>query len=262
MSLTIEDIKKFFGNTEEKITPEVEILFELKSVLKSRSKEFENRIIPKETEDIIKQEFLQKKIKEKVEACKNCSLVFADCHTNKVPGEGCLLTPLMLIGEAPGFDEDRLGRPFVGKAGQLLTRVLNKSKIDRKRVYITNIIKCRPPNNRNPFPKEISACKDIIEMEIELIKPKVIIALGATALKFFKEEGSITRDRGKWLLYKDKIPVMPTFHPAYLLRQQGKHLVRTKWEVWEDFQAAIQRCKELEPNYPFFINENDIQCDA
>lgn len=253
MPLTVDELKQFFGGREEEITCDIQILFELESLIANYEKELKLNHIERNDELLnkIKEEFLIMRIKEKVENCRGCGLIYADCHTQKVPGEGCTLAPLMLIGEAPGYEEDLMGRPFVGKAGQLLTRILNKLGINREKVYITNIIKCRPPNNRDPLKKEITACSEIIEMEIAVINPKVIITLGSTALNFIKGDSSIIRDRGKWIVYRNKIPVMPTFHPSYILRQHGTSEARVKWQVWDDFQNAIDKARELAPDYSY-----------
>lgn len=253
MALTVEELKRVFGGREENLKCDIQILFELKSLINNYEKEQELHYHQEQDEILnkIKEEFLTKRIREKIENCRGCGLIYSDCHTQKVPGEGCTLAPLMLIGEAPGYEEDLMGRPFVGRAGQLLTRILNRLGINREKVYITNIIKCRPPSNRDPIKKEIAACSEIIEMEIAVIKPKVIITLGSTALKFIKEGSSIIRDRGKWIMYRNKIPVMPTFHPSYILRQHGTSEARVKWQVWEDFHKALDKVRELAPDYPY-----------
>ncbi|RKL64294.1 uracil-DNA glycosylase [Thermoanaerobacteraceae bacterium SP2] len=194
--------------------------------------------------------FIYEKIKEYLNACTDCLLHSSDSCTRKVPGEGCLNSPLMLIGEGPGFDEDKLAKPFVGRAGQLLTTILNKLGINRQKVYISNVVKCRPPMNRTPFVKEMKACSRNLELELTFIAPKVIIALGSVPLNYFKPNSSIMRERGKWI-YTRGFWVMPTFHPAYILRQQGKALNKTKWDVWEDFNKALAKVRELCPEYSF-----------
>ncbi|WP_422448912.1 uracil-DNA glycosylase [Thermoanaerobacterium sp. DL9XJH110] len=194
--------------------------------------------------------FLSRKIKDYLYSCTGCPLHRAEHHTQKVPGEGCLNSPLVLIGEGPGFDEDRMGRPFVGRAGQLLTTILNKLGVNRERVYITNVVKCRPPMNRTPFVKEIKACSKNLELELSLINPKVIIALGAVPLNYFMPDSSIMRSRGQWIFDRGYW-IMPTYHPAYILRQQGKALNKTKWEVWGDFNKALEKVRELSPDYKF-----------
>lgn len=142
----------------------------------------------------------------------------------------------MFIGEGPGADEDRQGLAFVGKAGQLLTRIIEAMGFTREQVFIGNIVKCRPPGNRTPFPDEMAACLPFLEEQIQLLKPRVIVALGATAVRgLLGLEMGITRLRGKWLSYRG-IDVMPTFHPAYLLRNPAG-----KKEVWEDMKAVLER---------------------
>lgn len=194
--------------------------------------------------------YIYKEIREKLYSCTDCSLCLSDVHTQKVPGEGSLKSPLVLIGEGPGFDEDKLGRPFVGRAGRLLTTILNKLGVQREKIYITNVIKCRPPRNRTPAQKEIDACIQNLELELFMIKPKVIMALGAIPLNYFKPNSRIMRERGHWIRTPEYW-VMPTFHPAYILRQHGKPLVKVKWEVWSDFNKALSKAKELDPEYKF-----------
>jgi len=155
---------------------------------------------------------------------------------NKVVfGEGSLKADIMFIGEGPGADEDRTGRPFVGKAGQLLTKIIeNGMKISREQVYIANIVKCRPPGNRDPLPDEASACMDYLESQIEFIKPKAIILLGKVAAKYLLElETSISRARQNSYKYKD-IPVFVTYHPSALLRNQ-----QYKRPTWEDIKKVL-----------------------
>jgi DNA polymerase len=142
---------------------------------------------------------------------------------------------VMFIGEAPGRDEDLRGEPFVGRAGQLLTEIITKGmKLRRADVYIANIIKCRPPQNRNPEPYEIAACEPFLKQQLALLKPKAIVALGTFAAQcLLKTRTPITRLRGVWANYQG-IPLMPTFHPAYLLRNPGD-----KRLVWRDIQQVM-----------------------
>ncbi len=165
--------------------------------------------------------------------CRSCPLW--QTRTNLVFGEGNVDADLMFIGEAPGRDEDLQGKPFVGRAGELLTRLINKMGFSREEIYIGNVLKCRPPNNRNPLPSEIFACKRFILSQIEIIQPKVICTLGkfSTALLLGRKEG-ITSLRGKVYDYKG-IKVVPTFHPAYLLRNP-----KDKVLVWQDAQLILK----------------------
>jgi DNA polymerase len=143
---------------------------------------------------------------------------------------------IMFIGEAPGADEDEQGEPFVGRAGQLLTKIIEAMGLTREEVYIANILKCRPPNNRPPLPDEAANCLPYLLRQIELVRPKAIVALGATALRgLLNVESSISRVRGNWYLFHD-VPLMPTFHPAYLLRNPS-----AKREVWQDMQAVLTK---------------------
>ena len=165
-------------------------------------------------------------------ACTKCKL--AGTRTQVVYGVGNPNADLMFIGEAPGRDEDLQGEPFVGRAGQLLTDIVKAMKLTRDDVYIANVVKCRPPENRNPEPEELEACRPFIRRQIELIKPRVIVTLGKFALQSLLEKSySITAARGQWLEYQG-IKVMPTFHPAYLLRTPA-----AKKEVWQDMKKVM-----------------------
>lgn len=173
---------------------------------------------------------------EEVKVCVNCPL--SSGRTNTVFGEGDANAEIMFVGEGPGADEDRLGRPFVGRAGQLLEKMINAMGIGRDAVYIANIVKCRPPGNRVPTPDEAATCIHYLERQIEIIGPKAIVALGATSAKLLLNEPklAITRERGKWRKYRG-IDLMPTFHPAYLLRQ---YTVDNRKRVWSDLQAVME----------------------
>jgi len=165
-------------------------------------------------------------------ACTKCRL--AGTRTQVVYGVGNPKADLMFIGEAPGRDEDIKGEPFVGRAGQLLTDIIKAMKLTRDDVYIANVIKCRPPENRNPEPDELEACRPFIRRQIDLINPKVIVTLGKFALQSLMDRGySITAARGTWLEYNG-IKVMPTYHPAYLLRTPG-----AKKDVWQDMKKVM-----------------------
>jgi DNA polymerase len=147
----------------------------------------------------------------------------------------------MFIGEGPGYDEDVQGRPFVGKAGQLLTRIIQSMHLQREEVYITNIIKCRPPQNRNPEPDEIESCSPFVRKQIDAIRPRVVCALGTfSAQTLLKTTVGITALRGK-VYNLDNITVIPTYHPAFLLRNPEK-----KKDVWEDMKRVLERLREEE----------------
>jgi DNA polymerase len=173
-----------------------------------------------------------------IEACVKCDL-HAGC-THKVPGQGSKDSPLMLIGEGPGEAEDREGLAFVGPAGQLLTRMLAAISLTREQVYICNVVKCRPPQNRVPLPGEAEACLPYLRMQAALIRPKVILLLGSTAARtVLGDEIRITRDRGKWVERKG-VWMMPTYHPSALLRDEEK-----KKDAWKDLQAVLKKLMEL-----------------
>jgi DNA polymerase len=171
---------------------------------------------------------------DEIRTCTRCALHSA--RTQTVFARGNPTADLCFIGEGPGADEDEQGFPFVGKAGQLLDRMIAAMGFLRDDVYVCNIVKCRPPNNRKPEPAEMDACKPYLREQLELVAPKVIVALGATAVEgLLGVSGGITRMRGQWKLYRT-IPVMPTFHPAYLLRTPA-----AKREVWTDLQAVLKQ---------------------
>ncbi len=173
-------------------------------------------------------------LKAEVSTCVKCRL--HQGRTQTVFGVGHPNADLVLVGEAPGFEEDRQGIPFVGRAGQLLTRILGAMHLSRDEVYICNIIKCRPPENRNPSIDEIATCEAYLIEQLQLIQPKVICVMGkVAAYTLLQTKVSISKLRGQWHHYKG-IPVMPTFHPAYLLRNPGG-----KRAVWEDMQQIMAR---------------------
>lgn len=165
--------------------------------------------------------------------CQRCKL--AERRTQIVFGVGNPEADLVFVGEAPGHDEDVAGEPFVGRAGQLLTEIIVKGmKIRRQDVYIANIIKCRPPQNRNPEPDEIAACEPFLKQQLEIVRPKAIVALGSFAAQcLLKTRTPITRLRGIWANYQG-VPLMPTFHPAYLLRNPSD-----KRLVWSDIKQVM-----------------------
>ncbi len=168
-------------------------------------------------------------------SCRKCGL--AETRTQTVFSDGSPEARIFFVGEAPGADEDAQGVPFVGRAGQLLTRMIEDGMgIPRKSVYIGNVLKCRPPDNRNPEAPEIAACRGYLETQIEIVQPEAIVALGKFAAQFLLEtEEGIMRLRGKWGSYRG-IPVMPTYHPSFLLRQPDK-----KREAWEDLLKVLDR---------------------
>lgn len=158
-----------------------------------------------------------KELKENVKNCQKCKL--SATRTNTVFGHGNINTKLLFVGEAPGFEEDKRGLPFVGRAGMLLTEILNKSNINREEVFITNVIKCRPPENRYPQPDEILNCNPYLKQQIKLIKPKVICTLGACATKtLLNSENSIGSLRNIIHKYENDVLLVATYHPSYCLR--------------------------------------------
>jgi len=187
----------------------------------------------------IRKESVLEKVELDVISCRLCGL--SKGRNNAVFGAGNSKAELMYVGEGPGYEEDMQGLPFVGRAGKLLTKIIEAMGLKRRDVYITNIVKCRPPQNRNPLPTEILSCEDYLKRQIEIIKPKVVCALGKVAAQaLLKTQEPITRLRGKFFFYKG-IKVMPTFHPAYLLRNpQDKRL------VWQDMKKIMAELKKNE----------------
>jgi uracil-DNA glycosylase len=182
-------------------------------------------------------------LRQRALACMKCEHLAA-ARKNVVFGVGDINAQLMFIGEAPGADEDEQGEPFVGKAGQLLTKIIQTMGLSRERVYIANILKCRPDTpgqsagNRKPTPEEMQTCIPYLHEQIDLIQPKVIVALGATAVEgLLGKTIGITKLRGQWKTYRG-IPLMPTYHPAYLLRNQG---MSEKRRVWEDMLQVMEK---------------------
>lgn len=171
-------------------------------------------------------------LRSAVNSCTLCKL--HSTRTNTVFSDGNESAKLMFIGEGPGRDEDEQGLPFVGRAGQLLTKMINAMQFDRKDVYIANIVKCRPPDNRNPEPVEANTCMPYLIRQIELVKPKVIVLLGAVPALYILGKTGITRLRGNWHEYMG-IKVMPTLHPAYLLRNPD-----AKKDAWDDLQKVMK----------------------
>jgi uracil-DNA glycosylase family 4 len=174
-------------------------------------------------------------LRSEIGECVRCKL--SKHRKSLVFGEGNPEARLMFIGEAPGREEDLQGRPFVGEAGMLLTKLIEKMGLKRNDVYIANIIKCRPPMNRDPEEEEVASCRSFIERQIDLIGPEVIVTLGRIALQTLMENPGlkISQVRGHFTEFRG-VPVMPTFHPAYLLRNP-----KDKWLVWADMQKVMKR---------------------
>ncbi len=173
-------------------------------------------------------------IAAEIAACSACPL--APTRTHTVPGVGKLSPDVLFIGEGPGADEDAQGLPFVGRAGALLTKMIAAMGYTREEVFIANIVKCRPPDNRKPTPQEMAACIPFLERQVDLVRPACIVALGATAAQgLLRTPAGINALRGHWAEYRG-IPVMPTYHPAYLLRAPS-----AKREAWADLKLVLAR---------------------
>ncbi len=179
-----------------------------------------------------------KQLRRELGDCQRCPL--SKTRTKIVFGEGDPCARIVFVGEAPGEKEDESGKPFVGSAGRILTDIIERGmKIPRSSVYICNVIKCRPPKNRDPRPEEIQACQPFLEKQLKIIQPEVIIALGKYASQWLlNTQLPISQLRGRWGKYQG-IPVMPTYHPAYLLHNQ-----KGKREVWQDIKKVINYLKQ------------------
>jgi DNA polymerase len=204
----------------------------------------ESLAMPAQTHDLFLAPRLQNAttldaLRTEIGDCRRCKL----CHgrTNIVFGVGNPQAELMFVGEGPGRDEDLKGEPFVGRAGQLLTEIITKGmKMKREEVYIANVVKCRPPENRNPEPDEIAACQPFLLKQIEIVKPRIIVALGTFAAQtLLQVKTPISRLRGVWHTYHG-VKLMPTLHPAYLLRNPND-----KRLVWYDIQAVLREMGRL-----------------
>ena len=187
------------------------------------------------------------KIKKTCLSCHKCPL--CESRTNIVFSDGTPNPKLMLIGEAPGYYEDQQGKPFVGKAGQLLDRIFASVGFSRKDIYICNTLKCRPPDNRNPLPEEKEACWEYLKAQIDIIKPKIILLCGNVAVQsILPNIGGITKIRGKWYEGSEIVhgaKIMPIFHPSYLLRNDSREKGSPKWLMWQDIQEIRKEYDKL-----------------
>jgi len=231
-----EALKFFISDNKESFTvmsaaAEARTVIKLKNNMKDRTAFQTETGIKTETDSkSSKSDMLQFLKDVKVNECVKCRLSAA--RKRIVFGEGSPESKLMFIGEAPGAEEDNTGRPFVGRAGQLLTKIIESINLKREDVYIANIIKCRPPDNRNPMYDEIDLCVPFLKEQIAIIKPEIICTLGKFATEFIigNDKGTISSVRGKEFNYEG-ITVIPTYHPSYLLRNPG-----AKKETWEDMK--------------------------
>lgn len=176
--------------------------------------------------------------------CFRCGL--GETRTHAVVGRGYPKAPIMIVGEGPGQNEDETGLPFVGKAGQLLEKILASVSLSSETdVYISNIVKCRPPGNRAPTTEEMDACRPYLSEQIRLVDPQIILLMGASAMKgLIGEKRGITKVRGQWLEWENRL-CMPIFHPAYLLRNQSRDKGSPKWLTWQDIQAVRAKLDEI-----------------
>ncbi|MFW5871531.1 MAG: uracil-DNA glycosylase [bacterium] len=186
----------------------------------------------------MKNENLMTEVEESINQCKKCPL--HETRTNTVPGEGNIHSPVVFVGEGPGAEEDATGRPFVGRAGKLFEEILRAVSFSREDVYITNVVKCRPPNNRNPMSDEMHSCSPFLLAQLQIINPVLIVTLGAVPLSFLLEKKSIriTSMRGKLIKYQEGVMIFPMFHPSYLLRNPSKVKGSPKFLTWQDIKEV------------------------
>lgn len=183
-------------------------------------------------------------LKKEAKSCQKCKL--SEQRNNVVFSDGPENTDLMFVGEAPGRNEDEQGVPFVGRAGSFMNKLLSDLDISRSSIYITNIVKCRPPENRNPEQEEMEACRDYLQAQIRYVDPKVIVALGSVAAqRMARTSKRISQIRGDWFQYEDRTPVLPTFHPAYLLRNRS---------AIKEFRRDMKKIFEKIPREKFLQN--------
>ena len=201
--------------------------------------EMASAVMPTEESSTMASVHTLEELRTEIGDCQRCRL--CEKRNSIVFGVGNPNAEIVFVGEGPGYEEDKQGEPFVGRAGQLLTQIITKGmNMQREDVYIANVVKCRPPENRNPEPDEIAACEPFLVKQLELIKPRVIIALGKFAAQtLLRDTTPITRLRGKWQSYRG-IKLMPTLHPAYLLRNP-----KEKRLVWEDIKAVLREMGRL-----------------
>lgn len=189
--------------------------------------------------NIVKNDSIEQ-INKEIAACQLC--VLWKNRTNTVPGVGNLHPVILFVGEGPGRDEDIQGEPFVGAAGQLLNKMLTAIDLKREEVYITNVVKCRPPGNRIPLPDEMGACRGYLDRQLAILKPRIICALGNVAVKaLLNKIAGITKIHGQWSIFNG-IPLLPTFHPAYLLRNPS--MKREAWEDLKILKSAYDRLRQ------------------
>lgn len=187
-------------------------------------------------------------IEEKCKSCQKCSL--CKTRTNLVFSSGKPNNNMVLIGEAPGYWEDKKGEPFVGKAGQLLDKIFASVGLSRQKdVYICNTLKCRPPDNRDPLPEEKEACREYLDAQLEILKPKIILLCGRVAVQSMLDTPlGITKIRGKWFDGPNGAKMMPIFHPSYLLRNDSREKGSPKWLMWQDIQEIKKVYDSIKEN--------------
>ncbi len=221
-------------------------LFDESALTPSKQANFQSKLIPTNAKIPIPPGTYDTMVQlaEHCNSCQRCEL--GATRTHAVVGRGNLKAPIMIIGEAPGQNEDETGLPFVGKAGQLLEKILAAVKLDTEQdVYIANMNKCRPPGNRIPTADEIAACKPYLLEQIRLVDPKIILLTGATAVKGVTgDKRGITKIRGTWIEWEGRL-CMPILHPAYLLRNPSREQGGPKWLMWQDIQAVRAKLDEI-----------------
>lgn len=232
------EIKEIIGHVKGLITANQEMGMEPPPISKEalKNRDMETQAYPVFQDEIGHLTSLEE-LRAFIGECQGCKL--STGRTHLVFGEGAPNARLVFVGEGPGKDEDLAGKPFVGEAGALLTRIIQAMGLQRDQVYICNVVKCRPPNNRDPEKDEIKACLPFLKQQLRIIRPEIICTLGRIATQeLLGHEFRITRERGQWHAYED-IPLMPTYHPAYILRNPSKAR-ELKGQVWKDIQEIMK----------------------
>lgn len=232
---------------KKELAPEKKVTHKVSKVTHPELQKIETELELKESLTDEDRELFLAKIKEVALTCTSCAL--SEKRTQVVFSDGNHTAPIMIVGEGPGENEDKTGIPFVGKAGQLLTKILESVQISREHdIYIANVVKCRPPENRVPLNEEVEACSFYLKKQIELSKASIILLTGATAMKaILNQTAPISKVRGEWIQWKGRW-VMPIFHPSYLLRNSSREVGAPKWLMWQDIKKVKAKLNELRGN--------------
>ena len=236
----LKKAEKVTSKEKQKTNTKAEIVESVQEASKSELAKTKRNIFKEQIKKTVENDSLEK-IAQEVATCENCEL--CKNRNKTVPGAGSINARLVFVGEAPGADEDKTGIPFVGKAGKHLDKILKAAGFSRDEVFICNILKCRPPGNRNPNLPEMMACTPFLRRQLDLIKPDLIACLGNTAIKYIigPRTPGITRIHGEWFESIFKIPTMAMYHPSYLIRNESRAKGSPNWQMWQDIQKLKKR---------------------